>query len=187
MENDSYSEIGSLLAKGRKAMNMSVEEVARAVHIRARYVEALEQGKLGELPGLIYTRGYLQVYAAYLGLDKDEILRRFEQIEGMIAKRGFYFPQVFSKRKTPSREVIWGGLGAALLVYVLWLAISQPASLSTSIVETFPDKKEAFDPKDVACLSAQDVYYPPCTAVLKEEASLLPLPDQINSVMELAH
>ncbi len=108
--NDHYEEIGRLLQSAREDMQLDIAEAARQMHIRPRYLEALEHGKLEKLPGLPYAKGYLQTYASFLRLDQNEILRRFEQVEALIDKRGFYFPQVFSKTKTRRPP---GGAGRA--------------------------------------------------------------------------
>ena len=115
--------------------------MAQQLHIRVRYLDALECGRLNELPGISYTKGYLQVYANYIGLDKDEILRRFEDVEQAMGKRGFYFPQVLNKEKSPNSNIVWGsvGGGGGCLSPVAGgvAAARQPVSL----VEQFPHKK----------------------------------------------
>ena len=46
---------------------------------RARYLAALERGEWRELPGAVYTKGFLRNYALYLGLDPEEILLQWHQ------------------------------------------------------------------------------------------------------------
>ncbi len=189
--DDSYSEIGTLLRLAREERKLTQEQVSHLLHIRLRYVEALEQGRLGELPGSVYTKGYLQAYALFLGLDKDEILHRFEQVKGQLSRRDFYLPQALAKEKTPASVFVWGGLAAAVAVYLIWLLVAHTPRLNVSVVDFFPEESRrqtrvsAVILKDVACLAPQDVLYPPCTAV-EPRFSLLPLPRQMGSVMELA-
>jgi len=165
MTTESYNDIGQLLRQARQERRLDLAEIAQVLHIRVRYLDALECGKLSELPGLSYTKGYLQVYATYVGLDKDEILRRFEEVEEQLGRRGFYFPQVFHKEKAPSSAMVWGGLGGAALMYLIWLAMVHPPQFSFSLVEPFPQKKaeNAADSANAACLSPSPVLYPPCT------------------------
>lgn len=190
--DDSYGEIGILLKTAREQQKLSLVQVSQMLHIRVRYFDALERGTLTDLPGLTYTKGYLQTYASFLGLDKDEILRRFEKVEEMIAKKGFYFPQVFSKQKSPNPMFMWGGLIVALLTYMLWLGLLQAPRASISIVESFPKKNQGSSRisaellNDVACLRPQDVLYPPCHMAREPGFSMLPQ-RPVGSVMELWH
>lgn len=191
MQKDSYSEIGILLRRAREDQKLNLEQVSHLLHIRVRYLAALEHGALEDIPGLTYTRGYLLSYAGFLNLDKDEILRRFEDVEAMLGRRGFYFPQVFSKEKSAHPMFIWGGLLAAVLTYTVWLSMFHPQGSILSVVEPFPeeDKKvtiSAVSMQDVACLQPQAVLYPPCTAAGNAGQVPLPLPRQMVSVMELA-
>ncbi len=179
MTTESYNEIGKLLRQARQERRLDLEEIAQVLHIRVRYLDALESGKLNELPGLSYTKGYLQVYATYVGLDKDEILRRFEEVETALEKHGFYLPQVFRKEKTPNSSVIWGGLAAAVLVYIIWLGVSHSSRLSMSIIEPFP-KPDAATVADVACLNPHAVLYPACTTARPPRFNLVSLQARIK-------
>lgn len=182
---DSYREIGNLLRLSREELRLSADEVSHMLHIRVRYIRALEEGKLKDLPGLTYTRGYLQSYAMLLGLDKEEIIRRFEQIEAVLMRRGFYFPRVFNSDKSPSPILVWGGLGLAVVTCLTW-AVFQPSRNRLPVVERFPEKPAISleNYKDVACFQPQTRLYPPCTAVWPE-FDLLPL-KPVTSMMELA-
>ncbi|HEX5955009.1 MAG TPA: RodZ domain-containing protein, partial [Solirubrobacterales bacterium] len=42
--------------------------------IRERYLSALERGEYRELPGSVYTKGFLRNYGAYLGLDPEYLI-----------------------------------------------------------------------------------------------------------------
>jgi transcriptional regulator with XRE-family HTH domain len=120
MMNDSYSDIGDLLRSARKEMRLSIGEAASRLHIRPHYLELLEAGEFKELPGISYAKGYLARYAAFLRLDKDEVLRRFERVEDALGRRGFYLPLTFSKEKKPTSMMVWGALVAALTLYFGW-------------------------------------------------------------------
>ena len=55
---------------------MSILAVQQELHIRERYLEALEQDDFEQFPGSVYARGFLRSYARYLGLDAEELLSR---------------------------------------------------------------------------------------------------------------
>ncbi len=69
-----------LAARERKGVDLFRAE--RDTKIRARYLAALERGDYRELPGAVYTKGFLRNYALYLGLDPDEILLQWRRERG---------------------------------------------------------------------------------------------------------
>ncbi len=69
-----------LAARERKGVDLYRAE--RDTKIRARYLAALERGDYRELPGAVYTKGFLRNYALYLGLDPEEILAQWHRERG---------------------------------------------------------------------------------------------------------
>ncbi len=67
-------------ARERKGVDLYRAE--RDTKIRARYLAALERGDYKELPGAVYTKGFLRNYALYLGLDPDEVLLQWRNERG---------------------------------------------------------------------------------------------------------
>ena len=183
----SYREIGDLLRAAREELRLSLDQSARLLHIRLRYIDALEQGRLNELPGITYTKGYLQAYASFLGLDKDEVLRRFENIEEHLTRKHIYFPQAFSKEKKPSPMIVWGGLVAAVLAYGLWSLLAKSHLGPISMVEAMVAKHDEMKLASVQnkkCFHAQDEFFPPCTTMTTVSTDFLPLHRNLSSIME---
>src|SRR5450756_1948578 len=69
-----------LTARERKGVDLFRAE--RDTKIRARYLAALERGDYRELPGAVYTKGFLRNYALYLGLDPDDVLEQWRRERG---------------------------------------------------------------------------------------------------------
>lgn len=67
-------------ARERKGVDLYRAE--RDTKIRARYLGALERGDYRELPGAVYTKGFLRNYALYLGLDPNEVLDQWRREGG---------------------------------------------------------------------------------------------------------
>ncbi len=68
------NEIGAQMAALRQQFNLSQQEVSERLHIRPRYVNAIEEGRYELMPGKVYARGYVHTYAEFLGLDADKIV-----------------------------------------------------------------------------------------------------------------
>jgi cytoskeletal protein RodZ len=67
-------------ARERKGVDLYRAE--RDTKIRARYLAAMERGDYRELPGAVYTKGFLRNYALYLGLDPDDVLLQWRRERG---------------------------------------------------------------------------------------------------------
>jgi cytoskeleton protein RodZ len=189
MAGEGYQHIGALLRQAREERHLSLEDVARRMHIRLRYLQALEEGRISDLPGLPYAKGYLQAYAQYLGLDRVEIMRRFERMEGLITRKGFFLPQVFSKDKKASPGAIWWGLTLAVMMYAVWAALLAPERSNPSLVESFaenPQETVRITPdlvRKTPCLQPPEALYPPCH-VSTSAAYVFPLRRHYDNVMQ---
>jgi cytoskeletal protein RodZ len=70
------------LAAARERKGVDLTRAERDTKIRARYLSALERGDYRELPGAVYTKGFLRNYAIYLGLDPEDVLHQWRRERG---------------------------------------------------------------------------------------------------------
>jgi len=70
--------LGELLLAARERKGVDLYRAERDTKIRAKYLGALERSEFRELPGSVYTKGFLRNYALYLGLDPDAVMRRWK-------------------------------------------------------------------------------------------------------------
>ena len=61
------------LSAARERKGVDLVRAERDTKIRVRYLSALERGDYRDLPGAVYTKGFLRNYAIYLGLDPDDL------------------------------------------------------------------------------------------------------------------
>ena len=73
MENS----IAKQLQQARQERQLTLEDVAKATHIRLHYLQAMEAGDFSSLPSPAQARGFLRAYASYLGLDLEALLGEF--------------------------------------------------------------------------------------------------------------
>ncbi len=62
-------DIGASLREARTRRGLSLDDVTAGLRIRERYVTALEEERWELMPGEAYTKGFLRMYAEFLGLD----------------------------------------------------------------------------------------------------------------------
>ena len=72
-------EIGSSLRAARERRQLELSQVEDATHIRAKYLQALEEEQFGVLPGAAYAKAFLRTYADYLGLDADQFVEEYTE------------------------------------------------------------------------------------------------------------
>jgi len=71
--------LGVWLHQSREAKGSTLEEAEAATCIRPRFLEALEAGDFASFPGgEVQIRGFLRIYARYLGLSPDQVLARYD-------------------------------------------------------------------------------------------------------------
>jgi cytoskeletal protein RodZ len=99
-------EIGGSLREARVKRGLSPADVQKAIRIRDRYLQALEEERWELLPGDAYVKGFLRTYADFLGLDGslyvDEYNSRFAHPE-----EAHLVPERFARGE---RRVRRGGL-----------------------------------------------------------------------------
>lgn len=141
-----YVELGRYLRHVREGHRLDLNAVAAALHIRAKYLSALEEGKLQDLPGVVYARGYLQNYAEYLGLDREEVMTRFQQaVDGGAARHAPLLPPLMHKENGPGAWVMVVS-GVCLLAALAGAAFYSRSSLqgdAAGRVDALPAEYEA--------------------------------------------
>jgi hypothetical protein len=94
-------EIGSTLREARRRQGLELAEIARETLIRERYLAALEEERLELMPARAYAKGFLRVYADFLGLDAQLFVDAFNS----------RFPETELPELAPLREMrthTWG-------------------------------------------------------------------------------
>ncbi|MCU1320662.1 MAG: Transcriptional regulator [Acidobacteriaceae bacterium] len=116
----------------REQRNVSLETICAVTKVQSRYLQALEAGDYGNLPGGVFRKGILRGYLAVLGLDETDWMQRFEasyssqnHSEAEAADWVEFAENVRRTRKQgrPNTGLRWLGVVGmfALLVLVGWL------------------------------------------------------------------
>jgi cytoskeleton protein RodZ len=93
---ENLSTVGELLREARNSRGFTLVDAERETKIRQKYLTALEEDDVSSLPGPLYVRGFLRKYAAFLGMDPDEVLH------------------IYDAQSTPSRNRIRAARGEPL-------------------------------------------------------------------------
>ena len=114
--------LGEVLRAAREAKGVDLARVERDTKIRERYLSALERGDYPDLPGAVYTKGFLRNYGAYLGLDPEYLidLYRIESADLAAERpRRAPAPRSVHKRRPRAFVVTPGAVVAAILTVLV--------------------------------------------------------------------
>jgi len=70
--------IGLILREKREKQGLTLEEVEKATRIRARFLSALEDDDYAALPSTAQARGFLNLYAQFLGLNAEQVMTAYD-------------------------------------------------------------------------------------------------------------
>jgi cytoskeletal protein RodZ len=125
---DAAPSLPERLFAARERKGVDLYRAERDTKIRARYLGALERGDYRELPGAVYTKGFLRNYALYLGLDPEDVLRQWRRERGDAREiEPIHVPQALAAPRpglTFSPSVIWAALlTVAVVLFGVYLAV----------------------------------------------------------------
>ncbi|HEX2650230.1 MAG TPA: RodZ domain-containing protein [Burkholderiales bacterium] len=69
-------DVGAELARARQAAGLAVADVAQQLKFAPRQIEALEEGRYGDLPPGTFARGMVRAYARLVKLDPGPLVER---------------------------------------------------------------------------------------------------------------
>jgi len=133
-------EIGGSLREARLKRGLTPADVQKAIRIRDRYLQALEEERWELLPGDAYVKGFLRTYADYLGLDGtlyvEEYNSRFARPDE---------PQLVPERfaRTGTR---FGGIGFLRPLVVVAAIVGIVAGFTAWQLSGSPSKKHSAPP-----------------------------------------
>ena len=129
---------GATLQAAREAMEISCREVAEALNLPVRTVEAIEANDYEKLPGAVFTRGYIRAYAKLLELDSDPIVARYPAVDNQSETTEVAPGRPLQDHIRDHPRWVLGGAVTVGVVAVIWLAVwlwpaaDEPAELAAT-------------------------------------------------------
>ncbi len=131
---------GADLREARERLGLSLQDVSLTLRIRVPHLEALEQGRISLLPGNAYALAFVRTYANALGLDAEEMVRRFKTEAAEFGRRTeLVFPVPMPERGLPAGAVVLLGLVLVIGAYVGWYRLSGEGRLPAETVTAIPE------------------------------------------------
>lgn len=161
--------VGPYLEAVREQQGLSIATVSERTHIKATYLEAIEQMAVGALPSKPFAIGFVRVYAESLGLEPAPIVDRFKDEAGYSALRKEAEPET-PQAAAPAQQVEPSRLSLiavlAILAFMIWCAylVTHPRAdaVKTPLrLDGVPLAGLADAPRDVADAAAAPVVAEP--------------------------
>lgn len=135
------STLGPALRSAREEAGFSLDDVARNLRIRRSFLQALEEGRFKDLPGVTYATGFLRTYAEHLGLDPEVAVRYFkEEASGAIPKSELYMPKPVPEGRVPGGAMLLMALVLAGGLYGGWYYLTSTGRDVVDLVPPLPDR-----------------------------------------------
>lgn len=118
--------LGDTLRERRIALGLTIDQVQEGTRIRARLIQAIEDGQYDRLPDPGYVRGYISSYARFLELDPVPLLNMYKAETGAGRQHIVNLPQAEEAVKPTGQQhaVPWrAAVAVALVVALVSLAI----------------------------------------------------------------
>jgi cytoskeletal protein RodZ len=119
--------IGEKLRLAREQHTYTLDQVARDTNVARRFLQALEDEDFSAFPGETYAMGFLRTYAEYLGLDADELIGLFRNLQ--IQEQPLPMNELLDTRRHIPPRLLYLGGGAAVVVLaivglILWRVLA---------------------------------------------------------------
>ncbi len=158
--------VGALLKASRLRIGEDLRDIADNLKIRYVYLEAIEDGRFGDLPGATYSLGFIRTYADHLGLDSDEVIRRFKnQFSEDASESDLVFPEPIPEMGIPGGAIVFIGILVAVAAYGIWYVNTSKDGFIAELISPVPERLARQDAQDKAAESR-----PPADAAAPEAA-----------------
>jgi len=142
--------VGALLKASRLRIGDDLRNIANVLKIRYVYLEAIEDGRFEDLPGHTYSMGFVRAYAEHLGLDSNEVIRRFkDQVVSKGPKTTLDFPEPIPEMEIPGGAIIFIGILVAAVAYGVWYVNTSKDGFIADLIAPLPERLAQTKPAPV--------------------------------------
>ncbi len=162
-ETGESSGLGRVLRRARLTTGLDIQDVAQRLRIRPEYLEALEEGDHGKLPGRVYAIGFVRTYSSFLGLDSAVAIERFKSEAVSLDHTHLLPPTPPPEGRVPGGALLFVSLVSAVVLYGGWWVMSAEERRLPEIVAEVPARLQQL--VDAVAMAREVVRLPRSEAV----------------------
>jgi cytoskeletal protein RodZ len=110
--------IGEYLRTAREERKIPIAQIARDTKINERYLMAMESGDFTVMPATPYIKGFVKIYAEYLGLDPRPLLEQLAQDQTDVSKSAYPVEVEAAASAIPWKKIMLGIAAVAVIAAV---------------------------------------------------------------------
>ena len=148
---------GVKLRQAREAVQLSVDDLAKKLYVKASEIEAIENDIVDSTKSLTFTKGYVKSYAKVVGLDVEVLSAEFDAYHNHAQENSRL--QSFSKRVSKeANDSRWMMVTYLILLVIIggmvWWWLQQPEAATSNTVTARPSS-EVTEPINQSSSSAE--------------------------------
>jgi cytoskeleton protein RodZ len=122
---------GSRLKREREQRGVTLDDISLSTKIGKRFLSALEEDRFDQLPGGIFSKGFVRAYARHLGIDEEQAVADYLSATTPAATEQQpqndlpieVAEQLEDRQSNVAVELPWGLFAALLLMVALGVAV----------------------------------------------------------------
>ncbi len=170
-EVDTKETLGTFLKRARRSQHKSLEEAAEATRIHAPTLRALEEDDHRKLPAEVFVRGFIKIYAQYLGLDPHEALKWYHHVDtakAISAGEKINAQEVLSSESLAESPKFFTGTKIVIILLLLFLGIGGYMVLQKDLVRSPALTEQPASPLEPEKEQASKAVAPPIGSLERE-------------------
>ena len=137
-------DVAAELYVARLQRGVDLKDVSTELRIHYKHLLAIEEGRYADLPGPAYVIGFLRSYAAYLGLDAADLVRRFKtETTEFDARQDLNALEPYDEGGVPTGALIALALALIVGAYAGWYYVANPDEVAIERIPEVPERMVA--------------------------------------------
>lgn len=111
--------LGGYLKEVRERKKLEIDKVIEDTYIMKKFIVAIEEDDFTVFPGEAYIKGFLRNYGEYLGLDTQDLIRRYEKIK--LSEMPSPMEQLIPKPRASLSKIIFSILLVLIILFLFMI------------------------------------------------------------------